>query len=420
MSSIRSFDTMLNEHLDYNLLKEENEKRVWLLNNCDKDDTWKGGTIPVPFKGANASSVKWGGLVAAASVGQSRYVRGQITAYKEVWGSLRLNHTDYIQHDGKVNEDSFLKVWPDELEDFSALMKDRVSMQMLNGHAAVATADGDASGNITVDHPERFQLDELIHVDDGDSSETSGYIRTIAMDTGVLTLYSVPTTGGSAVNLSGYTVAQATKLYFDGTEPGTDAGFTSVRSQLLSAANGGSTNLFGVAKTAYPYLQAINQSGAAFTEDNILEGVFNKYVTIRNRAGGRANKLVCSYKNGAAIMKNLEVGKGAYHMDQKSSNVTAYGWEEVDIMGPKGRLSMVLVQEAEDDLMLVLDPKTIRFHSNGMFRKRVAPDGKSFYEVRGTDGYYYIVDIMCFGELACFGPKFNGVIHSVAITLSES
>ncbi len=245
MASIRSFNEMLNEHLDYQMLKAEVEKRNWLLTNCLKDDQWKGGTIPVPFKGAQASSVKFGGLVATASVGQSTYKRGEISAYKEVWGSLRLNHTDMIQHDGKVNEDSFLKVWPDELEDFTLHMKNKVGMNLMNGHAAILTVDGTSGGVVVTDHPERFTLNELVYLDDDNSAQTAAcYIRTINVETGAMTLYDA-VTAGSVVNCSAYTVAQNAKLYFDGSDPTADAGFTSIRSQLLSAANGGSTSLFG-------------------------------------------------------------------------------------------------------------------------------------------------------------------------------
>lgn len=420
MATARTFDDMLNEHLNYDLLKGEVEKKTWLLDNCTKDDTWKGGTIPVPFKGSQASSAKFGGLTATTSVGQSDYVRGTISSYKEFWGSIRLNHTDYIQHDGKVKEDSFLKLWPNELEDFTNHIKNVASIVLLNGFAARATADGDASGNITVDSPERFTLNQLVYVDDDNSSVTSAcYIRTINMNTGVLTLYDA-VTGGSVVNLSDYTTAQKAKVYFDGTEPGTDAGFTSLRSQILSASLGGSSTLFGQTKTAYPYLQSILRDGSSATDANFLALLFNEYVTIRKRTGGRATKAVMGYKNGAAVMKALEAGKGAYHIDQKSSKVTAYGWEEIDIVGPKGRLSVVLVQEAEEDLVMVLDPKSICFHTNGMFKERVAPDGKKYFEVRGTDGYYYVIDIMCFGELAMFQPSVNGAIHSIDFALSLS
>ena len=47
MATLASFDSMLNEHLDYDLMMEEIMPRNWLLQNCDKDQTWRGGTLPV-------------------------------------------------------------------------------------------------------------------------------------------------------------------------------------------------------------------------------------------------------------------------------------------------------------------------------------------------------------------------------------
>ncbi len=419
MATDRDFSTMLNEHLPYELLKAEFLKRMWLLENVQRDDQWKGGTLNVPFKGQQASSVKWGGLTTDADIGSSAFVRGTISSYKECWGALKIQHTDLIQHD-KISEASFLKVLPDELDDFMDYMKTRASINLLNGFAALLTGDGDASGNVTVDHPERFNLGEKVYVDDDNSSvSAAGYIRTINSETGVMTIYDART-GGSVINLSGYTVAQNAKLYFDGTQPGTDLGFTSLRSQLLSATNGGSSTLFGQTKTSYPYLQAVNQSGSAFTEDNFIEGLFNKWVTIRNRCTGRPTDAVMSFKNFATAMKNMETGKGAYHIDQKSRKVSAYGWEEVNVGGPNGYLKLVGVQEMEDDIVMIIDPKKIKFHSNGFFKRRTAPDGKQWYEVRGSGGYYYIIDHMLFGELAAFQPSACGVIHSIDFSLSEA
>lgn len=421
MATTRSFNDMLNEHLDYDLMKAEYLSRDWLLSNVERDDEWKGGTIPVPFKGAQASSITFGGLTAAASVGQSRFVRGTISSYKEMWGSLKFYHTDLIQHDGKVNEDSFLKILPDELEDFTQFMKERASCIMLNGYASKATADGDASGNITVAHPERFVIDEAVYVDDDNSSVSAvGYIRAINLETGVIQLYDAPVSGGSAINLSGYTVAQNAKVYYSGTQPGTDLGFTSIRDQLLSAANGGDSTLFGQTKTAWPYLQAFNQSGANFTEDNILEGLFNKFSKAKERCANKVEDAVMSFKNGAAVLKNIEVGKGAFNVVPNSRKVSAYGWEEVMIGGPKGLLKVVMVQEMEDDIIWLKSKKGVKFHSNGFFRKRTNPDGRSYYETRETSGYSYIVDMMLFGELACYMPAAQSVIHSIDFSLSES
>lgn len=417
MATDRSFNDMLNEHLDYDLMKAEYIKRDWLLSFVEKDDTWKGGTIPVPFKGGQASSVAFGSLTDASDIGASTLVRGTISSYKEMWSSLKFNHTDVIQHNGKVKEDSFLKLLPDEMEDFTQKIKELASCQMLNGHKAIVTGNGDSSGNITVDHPERFTIGEKVYVDDDGSSPTSAcYVRTINMNSGVITLYDART-AGSVVNLSGYTVAENAKIYLDGAQSN---GFTSLRSQLLSSANGGASTLFGQTKTAYPYLQALNLDGSGFTEDNILEGVFNKYVTARNRCSGNPRNLVASFKNGAAILKNLEVGKGAYNVVAGSNKVSAYGWQEVEIGGPKGMLKLVMVQEMEDDIMLMLSDKGIKFHSNGFFQKRVGPDGLSYYTTRATTGYTYIVDIALYGELAVYAPSSHAIIYDIDFALSES
>ena len=66
----RTFQDMLNEYLTYDMLKEELLMRHWLLSNIDIDDGWKGGTLPVPFKGGQASSLKFGGLTAEGDIAE--------------------------------------------------------------------------------------------------------------------------------------------------------------------------------------------------------------------------------------------------------------------------------------------------------------------------------------------------------------
>jgi len=420
MATNRDFADMLNEYLTYDLLKADYLKRDWLLNNVQRDDGWKGGTLIVPFKGAQASSVKWGGLTDQSDVAIDNYVRGQVTNHREMWGTIEFDHTDLIQHDGRVKEKSFLKVLPDVLDDFLQYVKERASLNMLNGAAANLSADGDASGNATTEHPERFSLKEKVFVDDDNSAvSAAGYIQSIDQNSGVLTL-DTTRAGGVDLDISAYTVDQNARLYFDGTEPGTDQGFTSLRSQLLSLANGGSAALFGQTKLDFPYLQAINVDGGEVSDSNMLEQLFNKYVTIRNRAQGRPNALIMSYKNYAAVLKNLEIGKGSFHVanDSKDTSVYSYGWDEITLFGPQGRLKVVAVQEMEDDVIFYLDVKnSIKFHSNGFFRKRVAPDGKSYFELRSATGYRYLVDMMLFGELVLFKPTACGIMHSISFNL---
>lgn len=86
MATLRTFQDMLNEYLPYELLMEETMKRNYLLQHVEKDNDWKGGSLIVPFKGASASSYKYGGLTDTSDIAEYEYVRGEISGYKEIWG----------------------------------------------------------------------------------------------------------------------------------------------------------------------------------------------------------------------------------------------------------------------------------------------------------------------------------------------
>ena len=126
MSTTRSFQDMLNEYLPYSLLKEEFVRRDYLMSKVDKKNDWKGGKLIVPFQGAFASSVSFGSLTAANDISEDDYVRGEISTCPEVWGSLKFNHRDLMEHNGKVNEQSFLKLLPNAIEDFMDQFKFRL------------------------------------------------------------------------------------------------------------------------------------------------------------------------------------------------------------------------------------------------------------------------------------------------------
>lgn len=409
MATTRVFQAMLNEFLPNDLFKEELVKRDWVLQNVEMDNSWLGGTLIVPFKGAGASSVVFGSLTAANDIAQDQYVRGEVSTQPEAWGTLYFDHRDLMEH-SKVSVQNFLKMLPDQIDEFIDYMKMVVSLSFLNGASfAKATADGDASGNLTVDRVERFVIGQKCSIDDDNSSPVTGYVRTIAMDTNVVTFYDART-AGSVVNLSTYTVAQNAKVYFDGSQ---SAGFTSLKSSLLSAANGGASTLYTVSKTAWPYLQAINVSGAASTSTTLLQDIFDAYVTIRNKGKGNPDKVLMSYRNFGYVMTILEAGKGAYHIDQTSMKVSAYGWQEVAVFGPKGRVTLVAIQEMDDDNCMFLDLRALKIYTNGGFRKRSSPDGIEYFEQRATTGYSYIVDVCFFGDLVLQRPSYCGILHSI-------
>lgn len=418
---------MLNEYLPNDLLKEELIKRSWLLSNVERDDTWLGGDLVVPFKAAGASSVKFGSLTASDDIAEDNYQRGKVEDYQEIWGSMIFNEADLMQH-GKVSEQNFLKILPDTVDEFMEYMKEVSSGTMLNasyfakaeanpaGGTGVNTGDGQSDGTIRVDHPERFVIGQKVTLDDDDSNQADFYVTAINLNTKVITI-ATARGGTTYTGVTNYTMAQNPKFYYDGVlVAGTVTNkFSSLRDALLSNANGGSANLYGKSKVAYPYLQAINIDGADITAANILEKLFDGYGTVRQRARGKANKIVMSLKHFGSCMKAVELQKGAFKTLPNTMKATEFGWSEVQIMSVTGELlTLVGVQEADDDVIFYLDLSSMKFFSNGFFKKRVAPDGKQYFEVRATTGYQYIVDICCFGDLIVHKPGVNGILYGVS------
>ncbi len=420
MATLALYDDMLNEHLAYDLLMEELAERNWLVKNVEKNQKWKGGNLPVPFRGARGSSFSQGQLTAENDISDYEYVRGEVSDYKETWGALKFNAKDLQQHvpegarkKGLVNKDSFLRMLPDQLEDFIDGMKDMVSTMLLNGgHFATLTSDATASdGSIVIDRIERLELKQKIVIDDDNSSAIECYVKTINVNTNTATVTA--TRGGvdlidfSANNM---TTAQNARIYIPGAENSANA-FTSLRSQLLSAANGGSSNLFGQSKLAYPYLQAINVSGASISATNILDQIFDAWTRILQLGKGHADRVVMSYKHIGSVFKLLEAGSGGFrHIDTKAST---YGYTEVTVGSVKGTLKLVGVQEMDDDLMYFLDMSAFKLHSNGFFERHIDPNGNGYYIKRATTGYVYITDIRFYGELILHAPCRCGVLFGI-------
>lgn len=416
----RSFNNMLNEYITNDLMSEALLKRDWFVQNVPKDNGWKGGAMPVPFYGQKASSIKMGSLTADTDVSKHKYVRGSVTGYKEAWGTLRFEHGDLIDHDGAVNEKSFLKILPKQIDEFGDVMKEQMSKMLLTGPVAFSATDtGTAGGVVEIDRIDRVMLDQKFQLDDGVVNQDV-YVIAINLNTDEITVSA--TRGGAALDLTGIVipVIAGRKFYYDGVLV---AGvvtnqFSNLRDSLLSAANGGTAALYGQSKLAFPYLQAINLSAAfvgLVSAATVKVGIFNAYNEIRKKARGNANTVLMSFKHLGSIMAHLEDQKGPFKVTPTTEKASLYGWTEITVTSVRGTLKLVGIQEMDDDIIIFLDMEAVMYYSNGeLIRKRIAPDGKQYYETRATTGYFYLLDMAALGELVLHAPTKCGIIYGIS------
>lgn len=416
MSTSRSFQSMLNEYLPLELLSQELQKRDYVLKTVEKKEDWKGGQLIVPFEGQAASSIEFGQLASSTDISQDNFVRGTISTQPEVWASLIFNHRDLMEHDGKIPESTFLKILPNRVDAMMQKFKMTTSVNLLNGpHFATATVDGTALGVLEVDRVDRFEISQKVSLQDNNTAAAFYYVIAIDVNGGTLAKGAVTlsaTRGGGAADISAYTVAQAAKVYSPGAQSGS---FTSIVSQVLSAANGGSTNLFGVAKTSAPYLQAVQIDGSSVSASNILDKIFDGYTRklILGKASGQVEVLM-SLKHFGSCLKLIEVQKGPFNVKPGSRSTSVYGWDTIEIGSVTGQLiKLVGIQEMDDAQILFMDWTGVAFYSNGMFKRRTAPDGKQYFEIRATTGYSYVLDHCLFGDIVVYAPAKQAVMYGI-------
>ena len=417
------FNGMLKRYLPYKMLIREVIKRNYVMQKINKLTSYKGGVGELAFQAGAASSFRYGKLVSSAKITQTRVVKGFLKGYKEIWGAMKFNYHDLQRH-GDM-EKSFLANLLTEIPRFTEALSALISLQILNGPAlCVITGVADAAdGKVVVDKPQLLEYGQLVQIGLVDSKH-EGYVSAIDMNTKTVTITSdmalatpIDLTGGTAVLV--------------GDELRIEDGFTSalhfssLREQLLSAANGGSAQLFTLDKVKYPFLQAHNASGASIAVGNVLGPIFDAYATSKEIGKlGNVSDVIMSYKWFSAAMKELElpashaatggVGTGRQFTAQDKA-VTAFGFTSITVASVDGGapLKLVAVNEMRDDIMFGIDWSTIDLHSNGMIERVVSPDGNEFYTERTEDGHVYITDIRFFGEVVCKMPCYNFVIHSI-------
>jgi hypothetical protein len=401
-----SFDAVLKRYMPYELLVEELKAYNYFWNKVQKKQGWKGGTLEIPFESGAASSLSMGALTSATDIAEHTEVMGTISTQPELWGTMKFNEKDLDRHSGDL-EASYLAIAPGKQKQFIKRMSDRVSIMLLgDGSITAATSDGLVGGTIVVADPEKFDIGEKVVVDDDNSAAVSGYVTAIDINTKTLTIKDARS-AGAAVDLSGYTVAQNAKIYLPGVQA---SGFTSLKTQLLSLANGGSTNLFGVAKTTSPFLQALNWDGSTFDASNILEGVFSYFYDTMKFGKGNPTEVVCSLKN----FKNMALSQEAKKQYVVADKKVGFGYAQMTLVGNTGELTVTGVRDMADSDMYVMDWDALKFHGDKFFERKRHMDGSEAFLVRNTTGYEYLIDVKFYGDLVVHNPSHCGIIHSIS------
>ena len=400
----QTFNSMIKKYMPYQLLNEEFKKRMFFWKKVKKDSGWEGGNLEVPLVQNEASSLNWGLLTDAADIAQANYTLGNLTSQPELWGSMIFNEKDLRRH--KSMEKSYLKILPGKIEEFVSRMAERVSIQLLDdGSVSQATADGTAGGQITVAKPFLFSVGEKVEVLDDDTAAVVGYVQSVDINTGILEL-DTTRPGGTDVDLSAYTVAANARVIV----PEADSeGMTSLASQLLSPANGGSANIAGVSKASHPMLQARNISGSGFTASTFLNDTFDAMYDISARGRGNITEILVSYNNYRLMAAEIETSRRY----AKGESAAGYGFRSVRLIGPEGELTITALRDMPDDKMYFMDWSALKFFHpmNAFERKRI--NGEEFYVERLTTGYTYIVDVRFAGDLLVHQPSHCGIVHDI-------
>jgi hypothetical protein len=406
MADNKSLTDLLREHAPYDLLANEFKDRVFALNMIDIKKDWKGhGPLRVPFVEAPASSIAFGGY--STNIAPVEAVKGTVSEPNFMTGSIKFNDIDLQIHKGKINEGSFLKMLPTELERHVRYMKTGLSGNLLNGAVlAKATDDGTAGGVLAVDRPDRFVIGQEIQ----DNADDTWYV--IAIDRNAKTVTLSATRGGSAADISS-AIVDGENLYLPGAKA---SSFTSFADILLSATNGGSDTLYGKTKASYTFLNNAQFDGGNSDADSIVGDLYDWTTDIATYHGGAPTKIVMDLGNFATIMKKVEATKGGFNIIPESKKTTMYGYHKIQILGAGGNvLEFCGVKEMDKDKMYIVDPSTFKFHTDQLVRRVVSPDGDEYYTERSGTGYTYISDHVVYGDLVCDNPCGNGAVHSLSL-----
>lgn len=392
------------------MFQNEMSKRSYVWDKLTKRYDWAGGVADVPVKVAGPSTTQMGALASESDIAEIQTVMGSIASQKEATGTVVFNERDLTRHG--YSEQTYLDTLMDQVPDISKALVEQIEAGLIRGGGVLsyATANGAVGGTISVANPEYFQIGQKVEIVDNDSAAVSGYIRTMDINTGALTIYNART-GGAVVDLSAFTTAQSAKLRLVGA--GTES-FLDFKTALLPSALGGSDTLYGLNKVnTGPALQAFRQDGTAFTAATILKDLLKTYFKNRKLGRGEANELLVSMGLFANAAAGLESQRQFFVKDKQAG----YGFNKITLVGSEGEVTITGLNSITDDMALLMDWSALTFRGMPLKKNLYGEAGLEYYTVRATNGVKFISDLVLAGDFV-INPAKLGIIYGIPSAVS--
>jgi hypothetical protein len=410
MSLSQSHSAMLKRYLKEEIIENEMKERSYIWKNCTKEYDWAGGVLEVPVSQNGFNTIQMGSLAASNDIAEYVGAVGTLTAHKEMTMTALFKEADLARHTDK--EKSYLQNIPGMIESLSRRGAEQIGISFLRGSAILskATANGHATLGITVENPEFFEPMMKVAVDDDDSNETTGYVRTVDLNTGIIVIYDART-GGSVVDLSGYTTAQNAVVKIVG---GSSESFLDLKTALLPGSiTGGNNSLYGLTKASYMPLQAYRKDGSTFTANTILSDLLGAFYSCRKLGRGDQQEIWVNYGLFKNAAESLQVAR-QYTVTDKAAG---YGWNSISLIGLEGSIKLVALREMPKDVAYFVDPKGYKFKGLPLKKKLYGEAGLEYYVERATTGISFITDMALRGDFVVNPSKF-GVVYGLPDSVS--
>lgn len=410
MALNQQHSAMLKRYMKEEIFDAKLAERSYVWKNVKKNYDWAGGVYEVPVKKQGFSSVQFAALPSASDIAEAAESMGTITSQKELIMSAIFNERDLARHG--YSEQTYIKSILQMADELPMVAADQIESALLRGSGVIgkATANGHATDGITVENPSLFQPGQKVTVDDDNSSEVSGYVRTVDINTGILVIYDARS-GGSVVDLSGYTTAQnaVVKIVGASTES-----FLDLRAALLPAAvAGGSATIYGLNKSEHKTLQAKYVSGSGYTAATILKDLLKEFYANRKLGRGNITEIWMSTGAFANAAINLEAGR-QYMVKDRSAG---YGFNSITLVGNEGEVKLVGLNSMPDDTAVFVDWDAIKFAGQKLKKKMYGEAGQEYFTVRNTTGVQFISDMVLAGDFV-INPGKMGIVHSIPSSVS--